>query len=184
MEKVFETRTITAVGDVLQGTAHIDAVTSDIAEAVDGAEIILVAVPAFAHKDYAELLASHVREDQVVALLPGTLGSLEFARIWRAAGLAEGVILAEADTLPVGGLKVWSRRLMSRARRSSLGCTRSASVSRKQASPTGIRLAVTRTTVFPDERPREVVPLPPAAVYSLLNCASRDAGTCRFVTGR
>ena len=100
MEKVFATRTIDAVGDILQGTAHIDVVTSDIAAAVGGAEIILVAVPAFAHKDYAELLAAHVSEGQVVALLPGTLGSLEFARIWRTAGLAEGVVLAEADTLP------------------------------------------------------------------------------------
>jgi opine dehydrogenase len=100
MAKVFETHTIEAVGEVLKGTAHIDLVTTDIAAALDGAEIILIAVPAFAHKDYAQLLAPHVRAGQIVTLLPGTLGSLEFARIFREAGSAEGVVLAEADTLP------------------------------------------------------------------------------------
>jgi opine dehydrogenase len=100
MERVFTTKTIEAVGDVMSGTAHVHAVTSDIAAAVSEAEIILIAVPAFAHKDYAELLAPHVRVGQVVALLPGTLGTLEFARIWREAGVGEGVVLAEADTLP------------------------------------------------------------------------------------
>lgn len=100
MTKVFATQTIEAVGEILTGTAHIHAVTSDIAAAVGDAEIILVAVPAFAHKDYAELLTPHVQAGQIVVLLPGTLGTLEFARIWREAGVGEGVVLAEADTLP------------------------------------------------------------------------------------
>lgn len=100
MEKVFATKTIEAVGDVLSGTAHIGAVTSDITAAIAGAEIILIAVPAFAHKDYAELLAPHVQDGQIVVLLPGTLGSLEFARIWHDAGVGAGVVLAEGDTLP------------------------------------------------------------------------------------
>ncbi|MFC3884852.1 NAD/NADP octopine/nopaline dehydrogenase family protein [Bacillus songklensis] len=100
MKDVFETKRIQCLGEVLNGTAEINMVTSDIDQALDGAEIILVAVPAFAHKGYANLLANKVKSNQLVVLLPGTLGSLEFARIWRELGANEDVVLAESDTLP------------------------------------------------------------------------------------
>ncbi|TYR78920.1 dehydrogenase [Priestia megaterium] len=100
MKDVFETKRIQCLGEVLNGTADIHMVTSDIDQALEGAEIILVAVPAFAHKDYANLLANKVNADQLVVLLPGTLGSLEFAKIWRELGVNEDVVLAESDTLP------------------------------------------------------------------------------------
>jgi opine dehydrogenase len=46
-----------------------------------------------------EGLGAQLRPGQVVVLQPGTLGSLEFARIVRARGAA-GVVLAETDTAP------------------------------------------------------------------------------------
>jgi opine dehydrogenase len=100
MKEVFETKRIRCLGDVLNGVAHIHLVTSDIDEALEDAEIILVAVPAFAHRDYAHLLADKARPGQLVVLLPGTLGTLEFSKIWNGLGVNSGVILAESDTLP------------------------------------------------------------------------------------
>jgi len=100
MEAVFQTRSIQAVGAVFSGTARIDRVTSDIEEAIVGAELILVAVPAFAHADYAELLAPVVKGGQLVVLLPGTFGALEFSAVFRARGADPAVVLAETDTLP------------------------------------------------------------------------------------
>jgi len=100
MESVFQTRRIQAVGAVFAGMAEIARVTSDIGEAIDGAELILVAVPAFAHADYATMLAPIVQGDQLIVLLPGTFGTLEFAAIFRACGADPNVVLAETDTLP------------------------------------------------------------------------------------
>ncbi|UYG98106.1 NAD/NADP octopine/nopaline dehydrogenase family protein [Cytobacillus firmus] len=100
MKEVFETKRIQCFGEALNGTAEISLVTSDIDQAIADAEIILIAVPAFAHKEYANLLANKVKPDQLVALLPGTLGSLEFAKIWRELGVDENIVLAESDTLP------------------------------------------------------------------------------------
>ncbi|MBO9607049.1 MAG: NAD/NADP octopine/nopaline dehydrogenase family protein [Paenibacillaceae bacterium] len=100
MEDVFQTRTIRAVGAVFSGTAEIDRVTSDIDEAIAGAELIFVAVPAFAHADYARLLAPRVKGNQLIVLLPGTFGTLEFAAIFRGCGADPNVVLAETDTLP------------------------------------------------------------------------------------
>jgi opine dehydrogenase len=74
-------------------------VTTDIAEAVRGAELILCPAPAFAQPDIANLLAPHLRDGQVVFLPPATFGSMIFARAARDAGRA-GVAFAETGTLP------------------------------------------------------------------------------------
>lgn len=100
MLSVFETRKIECVGEVLSGVADISLVTSSIEEAIEGAEVILVAVPAFAHKGYAELLAEKVNSNQLVVLLPGTLGSLEFVNTWKELNANKDVVIAESDTLP------------------------------------------------------------------------------------
>jgi opine dehydrogenase len=55
-------------------------VTSDIAEAVREAELILCPAPAFAQPDIANLLAPHLADGQVVFLPPATFGSMIFAK--------------------------------------------------------------------------------------------------------
>ncbi|MGH3648754.1 MAG: hypothetical protein ACRDTM_16465, partial [Micromonosporaceae bacterium] len=92
---VFASGQIEAVGDVVRGVATLDLVTSDIDVATADAEVLLVAVPAFGHARYAELLAPRVKGGQLVTLLPGTLGALEVARVWRDRGADPGVVLAE-----------------------------------------------------------------------------------------
>ena len=55
-------------------------VTADLTAAVSGAELIVVAVPAGAHADFAAKLAPLLRQEQVVLLNPGhTGGALHFA---------------------------------------------------------------------------------------------------------
>jgi opine dehydrogenase len=100
IRSVFDTQTIQAVGDVLSGMAKVDLVTSDLDAAVSQADVVFVAVPAFGHRTYAELLSSKVKNGQLVTLLPGTLGTLEFARVWRDLGADPSVVLAETDTFP------------------------------------------------------------------------------------
>ena len=75
-------------------------VTTDIAEAVDGAELILCPAPAFAQADIARQLAPHLRDGQVVFLPPATFGSMIFASAMRDAGNRAKVSFAETGTLP------------------------------------------------------------------------------------
>src|ERR1043166_3239344 len=57
--------------------AQLELVTTDIAEAVRGTELILCPAPAFAQHDIAVLLAPHLRDGQVVFLPPATFGRSE-----------------------------------------------------------------------------------------------------------
>ena len=75
-------------------------VTSDMAEAVIGAELILCPSPAFAQHDIARQLAPHLAHGQVVFLPPATFGSMIFATAMRDAGNRAAVSFAETGTLP------------------------------------------------------------------------------------
>jgi opine dehydrogenase len=83
-----------------QHTAQLALVTSDIAEAVSGAELILCPTPAFAQHDIAGKLVPHLSDGQVVFLPPATFGSMIFARAARDAGNCASVSFAETGTLP------------------------------------------------------------------------------------
>jgi opine dehydrogenase len=75
-------------------------VTSDIAEAVRDAELILCPAPAFAQPDIAHLIAPHLRDGQVVFLPPATFGAMIFAKAVHDAGNRARVSFAETGTLP------------------------------------------------------------------------------------
>jgi opine dehydrogenase len=81
------------------GFGHLACVTSDIQEAIENSEIIMVATPAYAHANIARVAAPHLRPGQIVVLNPGrTLGTIEFHKVLIEAGCAEGVVIAETQT--------------------------------------------------------------------------------------
>ena len=81
--------------------AKLAMVTTDIAEAVRGAELILCPAPATAQADIARALVPHLADGQVVFLPPGTFGTVLFARAaWDAGNRAAEVAYAETGTLP------------------------------------------------------------------------------------
>jgi len=75
-------------------------VTTDIAEAVSGVELVLCPAPAFAQPHIARQLAPHLRDGQVVFLPPATFGSMIFAQAVRNAGNPAKASFAETGTLP------------------------------------------------------------------------------------
>jgi opine dehydrogenase len=75
-------------------------VTTDIAEAVGGAELVLCPAPAFAQHDIAKLVAPHLADGQVVFLPPATFGSMIFAKAAHDAGNRASASFAETGTLP------------------------------------------------------------------------------------
>ena len=60
------------------------AVTSDMAAALQDADMIMVVVPSSAHADIARSVAPHLKDGQIVVLHPGrTCGAIEFAKVLR-----------------------------------------------------------------------------------------------------
>src|SRR5262249_28529867 len=105
-EPLLEPRQIALDGVAYRDTARVHAVTTDFAEALAANDLVLLIVPAYAHRPFAEACAPHLRRGQTVVLMPGTLGSLEFARVVRErrgpdlfAG-PDGLALAATDTAP------------------------------------------------------------------------------------
>jgi opine dehydrogenase len=83
----------------LEGFAKIPLVTTDLKEAVEGADAILPMVPRYAHRSLAHNLASCLRKDQHILLCPGsTLGEIEFAKVLRENGRNQPV--STVATLP------------------------------------------------------------------------------------
>lgn len=52
----------------------------DVGVALDGADIVMIILPAFGHARAAEVCAPHLVDGQVVVLAPSTGGALEFSR--------------------------------------------------------------------------------------------------------
>jgi opine dehydrogenase len=84
-----------------EATVPIERVTTDVSEAVTDADLLLVAVPAFAQEAFAQSCAPFLRDGQVVVLTPGsTGGALAVAETLRRAGSPPGVTVAETLSLP------------------------------------------------------------------------------------
>lgn len=98
MKNVFDTKEIKLSGVLGEGIAKISVVTSDIKEAIDGVKLIILAVPAFAHKFYAKTLSENLKEGQTVFVFAGTMGSLVIWNELKKKGREKGVVIAEAYT--------------------------------------------------------------------------------------
>ncbi len=84
---------------VISGEGRVSLATTDIKEAVEDVDIVMVAVPAHAHGDIARALADAVSDGQIVLLNPGrTGGALEVRNVFLQKGVKADVIVAEAQT--------------------------------------------------------------------------------------
>jgi len=87
--------------------APIGVATTNLADALSAARLVLVTVPASAHADVARSCAPQLRDGQTVLLLPGrTGGALEFQRVLREAGCRAAILLGEANTFPLAARNV------------------------------------------------------------------------------
>lgn len=87
------------VQGVIDGFAPIKCVSDNMADIVPDQEILLVTVPAQAHKFYAEEMSPWIESDQTLLIMPGaTGGAIEFSRIFEKRGNAIDFLLGEAQT--------------------------------------------------------------------------------------
>ncbi|MBM4325005.1 MAG: dehydrogenase [Deltaproteobacteria bacterium] len=106
IQKVLETREIVKEGVSPTGVARIHLATTDISKAVKGVSIILVIMPAFGHRPIATAIASYLEDGQILALFPGSGGTLEIHQVLKEKGIRKDVTLCEGVTLPYGARMV------------------------------------------------------------------------------
>lgn len=83
----------------ISGFGRLDRVTTDIGEAVRGMDVLMVVLPASAHRYIAEISAPYLTDGQTVVLNPGrTGGAMEFRSTLKARGSRARVTIAEAQT--------------------------------------------------------------------------------------
>jgi opine dehydrogenase len=78
----------------------ISKVTSNISEAIKGAELIVCPIPATGQLDIANLITPHLESKQVVLLPPGSFGSWIMAKSLDNANNKADVSFSESGTLP------------------------------------------------------------------------------------
>ncbi len=97
ISEIINTHKIECSG-VVNGTAHIKKVSSDMSEVIS--DFVMVTTPSNAHRDVAKVLAPFVHKDMIVVLNPGrTFGALDFARALSECGVKELPRIAETQTI-------------------------------------------------------------------------------------
>lgn len=84
----------------IKGFGKINCITTDIGEAVENSDIIMVTTVANAHQTVAYEISKYLKDGQVIVLNPGrTCGALVFMQALKKSGLKKRIYLGEAQTL-------------------------------------------------------------------------------------
>ena len=84
------------------GRAHFDMVTSDMAEAVKGAGLIVVAMGSWGHEPVFRELIPHLEDGQVIHVFTDNFACLLFRRLMRELGCTKKVIIGGWSSAPYG----------------------------------------------------------------------------------
>jgi|MTBAKMStandDraft_1061839.scaffolds.fasta_scaffold00105_13 opine dehydrogenase len=97
--KLKEEREIFLEGDI-RVHGRLDAVTMDAGEAMEGADIVLVVVPSFAHPSIFSRMIPHLKDGTHVVIVPGNYGGLLLKKMMAEAGCKARAVISETATLP------------------------------------------------------------------------------------
>ena len=85
-----------------QGFGKLMFSTSNIGEAIEDAEVIMVVVPSSAHADIAKACAPFLKDGQTVILHPGrTCGAIEFAKVLKDEGYIDDFTVRANEGKPL-----------------------------------------------------------------------------------
>jgi len=83
-------------------TVKLHLVTTNFEEALDGVEYIMMAIPAFASRNFFAAIIPYLRDGQTIIKWTANFSALMFASMLKERGIAKDITLAEAHTLPWG----------------------------------------------------------------------------------
>ncbi|MGA2971256.1 MAG: NAD/NADP octopine/nopaline dehydrogenase family protein [Candidatus Bathyarchaeia archaeon] len=82
------------------GFAKLNKITTDPREAIDGADLILIAAPAIGHEPFFDALSPFLKDGQCVLVNTGCWASLRMAPMLRKRGVFDKITLGEAHIMP------------------------------------------------------------------------------------
>ena len=100
-KKIKETGVIVIEGAAREGEARLRRATTNIAEAMEDVDHVIIVVPSFAHAQMAKLCVPYLRPGQIVYVVPGGFGSFILYNEIMKKGI-DGIAVAETSTLPYG----------------------------------------------------------------------------------
>ena len=84
------------------GVAKVDMVTTEISEALKGAGLVILAIPAKGHKTFFEKMIPYLENGQVVSIFPDNFGTLMLRNMMREKGCDANVIIGGWTSMPYG----------------------------------------------------------------------------------
>lgn len=103
---VIQNAKIEITGVARTGTAQLNKVTTDIKEAVGGADVINIVTPAFAHQTFYTRLAPYVEDGQIIITHNGYFGALQLMHTLKTVGTDKDVLISETSMLVYGCRKI------------------------------------------------------------------------------
>lgn len=85
-----------------EGKAGIDLVTTDIAQALKGVGLIIVAIPAKGHPTFFETMIPHLKDGQVISIFPDNFGSLMLTYMLNQKNTQVDVLIGGWTSMPYG----------------------------------------------------------------------------------
>jgi len=116
LEPLIDSGGIELAGVGRTGFAKVKLMTTDIAEALEGVKVVLIAMPAYGHAEIAKVCAPYLRPGQIVVLNPGyTLGTIEVASVLIEEGVDfDSITLCETPSLLYATRKYLPNRVFCR----------------------------------------------------------------------
>lgn len=85
-----------------EGIATVDLVTTEISEALKGAGLIILAIPAKGHRTFFEKMIPYLEDEQVISIFPDNFGSLMLKNMMREKGCNADVLIGGWNSMPYG----------------------------------------------------------------------------------
>lgn len=100
IEPVMQRGGIEISGAAKVGFAKLNKVTTDIKDAIEDVDLIIIVVPAFAHKTFIETCIPYLEDEQTIVFMGKAGGALEFVKTLKGYAVKKDVTLGETCTLP------------------------------------------------------------------------------------
>ncbi|MGN9160329.1 NAD/NADP octopine/nopaline dehydrogenase family protein [Clostridium sulfidigenes] len=93
--------------DYINGKAENVSLTSNLSEALKDTNVIMISIPANAHKNLALNIAPYIKDNHIIVINPGrTLGAYYFKKHLKEFGCIASPIIAETDTFMLTSRKI------------------------------------------------------------------------------
>ncbi|MFA5528677.1 MAG: NAD/NADP octopine/nopaline dehydrogenase family protein [Peptostreptococcales bacterium] len=105
IKKIERTKKIKLIG-AIDGEATLYKVTTDMKEAVKGAEIVIIPVPAFAQEPMFDSYIEFAEKGQTIIFFPGNCAGLRFYKKLLQKDMSDFITIVEGDTMPYATRKL------------------------------------------------------------------------------